>query len=210
MLKMFKKRDDSTQNLYEKFAKMLHYTPHGYSAKGIIVLTTDPKLNIQLIELEKARRKENCKQYGKEAMYKIVELNELGIGRNELSSETELNSWLDNAIYFEEQVFFNGFSDWEKGGYTTIVIGKNIEELKRFIKPVIDRHIEESHISIAGGTSIFNDINVPYIEVEVSVNNEKINLKNNGFYNTLLKIKHAADSIIEDIDNYTQKNNKNI
>lgn len=201
-MSLTRKREDATQKLFEKFMEEKgNHTPFAYSANKIVVLTTDPKLYKILLSFEKQKLINTFKK-DKKDIYKIVKLQELGLGRDELSSQIEIKSYYKNALYFEEQSASDGLTDAEMGGYLTLIIGEDIEQLKEYIPYVINRHIEECHICLDTKNLIFNDLRAPYIIINISVNNENLALSSE-FFSTRNEIKNAHSTIISKIDEIT-------
>ena len=201
---MFNKRKDATQINFEKFLKQMEsgVDLYGYYADGAQILTNDIELIRTLLETEKERSKNRAAET-KDEPYTISVLETFGYG---LSKDANAKSWFKNSIYAEQKSCVDGWTGRDIGGGMTIVLTETPERLKEFVQPIVNRHIDEFKIPLERGNSFYADVNVPYLEINFSVDNKADQLATNLF-TTRTEMKNCAQTVLAEIDKMKVKKN---
>ena len=192
----------STQGLFSEAVKSFRDQPcYGFENNGTILLTSDPYLLELLALIEQATSNSEHKNSGESKQLKFLDFGGFGINPNH-----KISAFYNNCLFVLQGEYHDDieYGPGTVGGGRTIILSDSMNKIKKFIKPIYDKHIEDFHIDFNKQTACANPV-VPLLSFQVCVNNKMLKgLKNNGCYCSKDLLKSANEDLNQAIDRELQ------
>lgn len=195
-------KNPNTQEIFKRFLKKVpnSYGIQGFCSDGVLVLTDDCKLYRTLLKQEKTRiRAISAEKRAKnEAFFpQFGILNTFGLELNEYANLPSRFGY-NNSLYARQQLIED--YDITLGGDTVFVATKDPNRLKDYVRPIIERHLEEFGIDLdCGCVEYYNQ--APALIINGTVDDEKLFKSDfEEIFDTRLALKIGLTGIAHQID----------
>ena len=185
-------KDEALQELFTNAIKTFGGKAFGFQCDGTVILTSDRGL---LDKLKQAQQEEIDANPGRINQPRIEELN-YGLLVS-MDIPLVISMFYPNALFFRQGEYVDCFGyPKEIGGEKTLILSDDAKKLKKFVSPVIEKHLDDFGINFKT-RSFFQDPTEPALSADLVVKDKKVSgLMNGGCYNSRLLLQSAVDDVI--------------